>query len=213
MTEHPDQTQTELHQRIEMLELENAHLRKHVAAFIGEPRPGFDIMAFQTALRFYTMMAMLPAFLLFTVTFLPRGSLPVLYVAEGIPLLDVAGHASGYPGLGLGLIAFGGLAVGGLAVGGGAVGVIAVGGGSIGLVAIGGGSLGVVAVGGGACGVIAVAGGGLGYYLLAGGGRGRYCLTLKRQDPEAVALFTRYLPRLKRAFTGPLPVIPVEQMR
>ena len=77
MPEHPDQTEADLNKRLELLELEDARLRKHVAAFIGEPRPGFDVMAFQSALRFYIMMAMLPAYLLFALTFLPRGSLPV----------------------------------------------------------------------------------------------------------------------------------------
>ncbi|MEE8171024.1 MAG: hypothetical protein V3T70_10795, partial [Phycisphaerae bacterium] len=137
--------------------------------------------------------------------------LPDYEILPGLPLFAVFnGPGNGPFGVALGLFAAGGMAVGGLAFGGGAIGVIAVGGGALGLVAFGGGAVGLLALGGGAFGVIAIGGGAAGWYVLAGDGWGKYVLSRRRQDPEAVAFFTRYVPRLKRAFKGPMPVIPVD---
>jgi hypothetical protein len=120
-----------------------------------------------------------------------EGAAPVATVL-GLPLFH-----TGVPGIGW--FSCGGLAIGGIAVGGGALGVIAVGGAAVGIVALGGGAIGVIAFGGGAVGYIAIGGGAFGRYVLAGGGRGRYLLTPQRQDEQAVRLFTRYWPRLRRA--------------
>ncbi|HEV3119531.1 MAG TPA: hypothetical protein VGY58_20915 [Gemmataceae bacterium] len=122
----------------------------------------------------------------------------------GVPLYDTQGPITfGILSMGplaLGLVSFGGLAVGGIAFGGGAVGIVAIGGGAIGLIAMGGGALGVIAIGGGAVGYIAVGGGAVGRYTLGGGGAGKYVLSYTRQDEEAVRLFCKYLPPLRRAF-------------
>jgi hypothetical protein len=39
-------------------------------------------------------------------------------------------------------------------------------------------------------------------YVLAGGGKGRYVFTGRRQDPEAVAFFCKWVPRLRAAYSG-----------
>jgi hypothetical protein len=108
----------------------------------------------------------------------------------------------------IGVIAFGPLALGLITFGGagvfslGGIGVVSFGGGALGVVAIGGGACGVIAIGGGAVGYIAIGGGALGVYVLAGGGKGRYVFDRRRQDPEAVAFFCRYVPRLRTVFTA-----------
>ncbi len=66
-------------------------------------------------------------------------------------------------------------------------------------------------MGGGAGGVFALGGGAAGKYVLAGNGVGKYVFSLKRQDAEAVAFWTRWMPRLRAAVTNPMPVIPVEK--
>jgi hypothetical protein len=108
----------------------------------------------------------------------------------------------------VGVIAFGPLALGLITFGGAGVfslqgiGVVSFGGGALGVVAIGGGACGVIAIGGGAVGYIAIGGGALGVYVLAGGGKGRYVFDRRRQDPEAVEFFCRYVPRLRTALRG-----------
>ncbi len=102
------------------------------------------------------------------------------------------------PGITAGIVAIGGMAVGVIAIGGGAVGLFAVGGGALGLIAVGGMACGVFAAGGGAVGLITLGAGGIGRYVLAVGGLGRYLFTQHRRDPEAVELFCRYIPKLKK---------------
>jgi len=91
---------------------------------------------------------------------------------------------------GIGIISLGGVGI--LSFGGIGLGAIALGGAACGLIAIGGAALGYIAVGGGACGV----------YVLAGSGKGRYVFDRRRQDPEAVEFFCKYVPRLRNAFTA-----------
>jgi hypothetical protein len=91
---------------------------------------------------------------------------------------------------GAGLISLGGVGI--VSFGGVAVGAVAIGGAACGLIAVGGAALGYVAVGGGACGI----------YVMAGGGKGRHVLDSRRQDPEAIRFFCKYVPRLRAAFTA-----------
>jgi hypothetical protein len=81
----------------------------------------------------------------------------------------------------------------------------------VGLIALGGGSLGVIAIGGGAAGYVAIGGGAAGRYALGQNAYGKAVFCMRRQDPEAVALFLRWLPRFKAAVTAPLPVVPVSE--
>jgi hypothetical protein len=77
-------------------------------------------------------------------------------------------------------------------------------GGSVGVIAFGGGAIGLIAAGGGAVGYYALGAGGMGRYVLACGGLGQYLFTPHRQDPEAVELFCRWLPRLRK-YVGKTP--------
>jgi len=203
-----------LRQRVSELERQNLRLRQRTEQVFGADDPDFDPRTFQRVLSRYMMMLSLPMGVLF-----PLLAVAVVFgtgvLRQRIPvgptvLFDFAGMQSGMPGLGLGIIAFGGAALGVIAVGGFAVGLIAIGGGAIGVVAIGGGAVGLIAFGGGAVGWIAVGGGAAGRYALGGQGAGKYVFSLKRRDKEAVAFFCRYLPALKKAITGPMPVVPVD---
>jgi hypothetical protein len=100
--------------------------------------------------------------------------------------------------LGVGVISFGGF--GFIAFQG--VGIVSLGGVGLGVIAMGGAACGVIAIGGAALGYIAIGGGAFGVYVLAGGGKGRYVFTRQRQDPEAVAFFGKWLPRLRTTFTA-----------
>jgi hypothetical protein len=108
----------------------------------------------------------------------------------------------------IGLISIGPLSVGVISVGGFGVvafqgiGIVSLGGVGLGVIALGGAVCGVVAIGGAALGYVAIGGGAIGVYVLAGGGKGRYVLTSQRKDPEAVAFFCKYVPRLRRVFTA-----------
>ncbi len=125
----------------------------------------------------------------------------------GLPLYDWGVPLSHFH-TAFGLIAFGALAAGFLACGFGAVGIVAVGLGAVGLVAVGGGAVGLIAVGGGSWGYIAIGGRARGRWVLARSGRGRFVFSATRQDPEAVAAFTRYFPRLGQAYATPTPEKP-----
>jgi hypothetical protein len=206
--------------QVQALQNRIAELERTLDGFGLRPKPGFDPLAFQQAFgacygRGVMLVLLVGAVAFGTVALLANGTLPG-GVSEatiaGLPVC-VTGNAPGpFPvkvaGLpvgifalhGIGLVSVGGLAVGFLAVGGGAFGVVAIGGGAVGLVAFGGGAIGVLAFGGGAVGYVAVGGGGFGQYVLAGDGKGRHVFDRRRQDPEAVALFCRWLPRLRSAF-------------
>lgn len=131
----------------------------------------------------------------------------------------------------IGIISVGAVAVGVVAIGACSVGVIALGAGSIGIFAVGAYSVGVFAFGGNAFGVVALGAGtrygaidkwsaprgrfdigravGLvamgptasGVYTLSYAGKGRYMFSPNRQDAEAVALFTRWLPKFGKALS------------
>ena len=209
--------------QVEALQNRIAELERTLDGFGLRPTPGFDLLAFQRAFGAYCGRGIVLVLLIAggasaAVTLLANGTLPG-GVSEttvfGLPLC-VTGYASGpFPvtvarmpvGIfavhGIGLISAGGLAVGVLAIGGGAFGIVAIGGGAVGVIAFGGGAFGLLAAfGGGAVGHVAIGGGGFGRYVLAGDGKGRYVLDRRRQDPEAVALFCRWMPRLRQAFTG-----------
>lgn len=210
----PLDSQDELARRLDLLERENDRLRRQIEDVVGPDNPCFNRAAFQRALRFYLIAFMLPLQFLFVpfilVPFLPS-LLPKLPMIGPIPLLDLGGGGTSHPGIGLGIIALGGLGVGVIAIGGGAVGVVAMGGGALGVLAVGGGAVGILAFGGGAAGYIAIGGSALGRYALGQNAYGKAVFSMRRQDPEAVKFFVRWLPRLKAAITTPLPVVPVKQ--
>jgi hypothetical protein len=118
--------------------------------------------------------------------------LPLMVIGVGeIGLFSFGPQAFGMVSfLGVGVISFNG------------VGIVSFGGASLGVVGIGGAACGLIAVGGAALGVVAVGGGAFGCYVLAGGGRGKYVFDRRRQDPEAVEFFCKYIPRLRTALTS-----------
>ena len=131
--------------------------------------------------------------------------------------------------IGIGLIAVGALTVGVVSIGACSVGVIAMGAFSVGLVAVGafsvgifafgGNSFGIIAIGAGtrhgyevgprgrfdigrAVGVIAIGPAACGVYTLSYKGKGLHVFSPDRQDAEAVAFFTRWLPKFKGALSS-----------
>ena len=130
-----------------------------------------------------------------------------------------------------GIVSVGAVAVGVVAIGACSAGVFALGAGSVGIFAFGAFSAGIFAVGGNAFGVVALGAGtsyggidkwsaprgrfdigravGMvamgptahGRYTLSYAGKGRYMFSLTRQDEEAVALFTRWLPKFSDVFS------------
>ena len=116
--------------------------------------------------------------------------------------------------IGIGFIAVGALTLGVIAMGACSVGIVAVGAFSVGIVAFGGNSFGIIAIGAGtrhgyevgsrgrfdigrAVGVIAIGPRACGVYTLSYEGKGLHMLSPDRQDVDAVALFTRWLPKFK----------------
>jgi len=192
--------------RLYLLERENARLKGRLSDVGLEDNPNFNPGAFQKALQYYTRYLVLPVILVAPLMVAAQTSwLPFKDVSIGpLPLVD-SGNSASHRGIGIGIIAAGALSIGVVAVGGLSVGILAMGGG-----AIGGGAAGIFALGGGAIGVYALGGGAAGKYVLGGSGVGKYVFSLKRQDAEAVAFWTRWLPRLRVAVTNPMPVIPVE---
>jgi hypothetical protein len=121
------------------------------------------------------------------------GNLPLLSIAIGPDLEkgEIRGmrRASSRIGdMAAGWVAIGGLAFGGVALGGLSAGVVAIGGLSIAAVAFGGLSISIVALG-----RLSV-----GYYACGGAAFGQYVMSAVMRDPEAVELFGRFLPWLKR---------------
>ena len=118
----------------------------------------------------------------------------------------------------VGVVAIGACSVGVVSMGACSVGIVAVGAFSIGIFAFGGNSFGVIAIGAGtrygyeigprgrfdigrAVGVIAIGPEAHGVYTLSYTGRGVYTLSPDRQDADAVALFTRWMPKFKGALS------------
>ena len=118
----------------------------------------------------------------------------------------------------VGVVSIGACSVGMIAMGAFSVGIVAVGAFSVGIIAFGGNSFGVIAIGAGtrhgyevgprgrfdigrAVGVIAIGPEAHGVYTLSYTGRGVYTLSPDRQDADAVALFTRWLPKFKGALS------------
>lgn len=108
----------------------------------------------------------------------------------------VSGHIA------IGFVALGSLSIGVVCNGIFSVGIFAVGSTACGVIAIGGGAIGVIAVGMNAIGVVAIGGNAMGVYALSyrAKNKGRYMFSPERQDAKAVALFTRWLRKLKEAF-------------
>ena len=118
----------------------------------------------------------------------------------------------------VGVVSIGACSVGVISMGAFSVGIVAVGAFSVGIVAFGGNSFGVIAIGAGtrhgyevgprgrfdigrAVGVIAIGPEAHGVYTLSYTGRGVYTLSPAHQDADAVALFTRWLPKFKGALS------------
>ena len=114
----------------------------------------------------------------------------------------------------VGVVSIGACSVGVISMGAFSVGIVAVGAFSIGIFAFGGNSFGVIAIGAGtrygyevgprgrfdigrAVGVIAIGPEAHGVYTLSYRGRGIYTLSPDHQDADAVALFTRWMPKFK----------------
>ena len=97
-----------------------------------------------------------------------------------------------------GVFAMGILLFGIIVVGINVIGIFALGMNACAVVAIGGNAVGVVAIGGNAVGVVAIGYNAYGIYVLSYSerSRGKYVFAPHRQDPKAVALFTRWFPRL-----------------
>ena len=102
--------------------------------------------------------------------------------------------------IGIGYIAVGAISVGVIAVGACSVGIVAAGAFSIGIFAWGAFSLGIIAIGQ-SVGVVAIGPAACGIYTLSYKGKGRHVFSLDRQDAEAVALFTRWMPKFKGALS------------
>lgn len=101
----------------------------------------------------------------------------------------------------IGIISVGAVTVGVVAIGACSAGVIAVGAGSVGVFSFGAFSVGIFAFGSQAVGMVAIGSVAYGQYTLSSSGRGRYMFSLNRQDEEAVALFTRWLPKFSDVFS------------
>ena len=121
-------------------------------------------------------------------------------------------------GLTVGVVSIGACSVGVIAMGACSVGIVAVGAFSAGIFAFGGNSFGIIAIGAGsrhgyevgprgwfdigrAVGVIAIGPKACGVYTLSYEGKGTHMLSPDRQDADAVALFTRWLPKFKEALS------------
>ena len=122
----------------------------------------------------------------------------------------------------VGVIAIGACSVGVFALGAGSVGIFAFGAFSAGIFAFGSSAFGLVAVGAGSrygtidkwsaprgrfdigrvVGIVAVGPTASGRYSLSYDGKGRYMFSLNRQDEEAVALFTHWLPKFSEVFAS-----------
>ena len=118
----------------------------------------------------------------------------------------------------IGVVSIGACSVGVISMGAFSVGIVAVGAFSIGIFAFGGNSFGIIAIGAGtrhgyevgprgrfdigrAVGIIAIGPEAHGVYTLSYTGRGVYTLSPDCQDADAIALFTRWLPKFKGALS------------
>ena len=121
----------------------------------------------------------------------------------------------------VGVIAIGACSVGIFALGAGSVGIFAFGAFSVGIFAFGRNAFGVIALGAGsrygmidkwsaprgrfnigkAVGIVAMGPNASGVYTLSYVDKGRYTFSPNRQDAEAVALFTRWLPKFNEVFS------------
>lgn len=112
------------------------------------------------------------------------------------------------------VVSIGACSVGVIAIGAFSVGVVSIGAFSVGIFAFGGNSFGIIAIGartrhgyevgprgrfdiGRVVGVIAIGPKACGVYTLSYEGKGVHVLSPDRQDVDAVALFTRWLPKFK----------------
>ena len=122
----------------------------------------------------------------------------------------------------IGIISVGALTVGIVSIGAFSVGIVAIGAFSVGIFAFGGNAIGIIAIAAGTgygiintksgprgrfdigrvAGIIAIGPEAYGLYTLSYTGKSRYMFSLDRQDTEAVALFTHWLPKFKEVFSA-----------
>ena len=122
----------------------------------------------------------------------------------------------------VGVIAIGACSIGVLALGAGSFGIFAFGAFSVGIFAFGGNTIGLIALGAGTrygmidkwstprgrfdigkvLGIVAVGATAYGRHTLSYAGKGRYMFSPNRQDEEAVALFTRWLPKFSEVISS-----------
>ena len=175
------------------------------------------VLTYLVAFGFYTIAILnknldiaLPSFLRAIITFeYWSWTNETVVDAIGIGFIAVGG-------LTVGVVSIGACSVGVIAMGACSVGVVAVGAFSVGIFAFGGTSFGIIAIGAGtrhgyevgpkgrfdigrAVGVIAIGPKACGVYTLSYEGKGTHMLSPDRQDADAVALFTRWLPKFKEA--------------
>ena len=130
--------------------------------------------------------------------------LPVVLEAIPYSRLTIGKIVSG--AIAIGFVAMGSLPLGIVSSGILPIGVFAFGATACGIIAIGGGcAIGVVAIGTNSIGVVAIGYNAMGVYVLSyrdneAKNKGKYMFSPERQDAKAVALFTRWMPKLKNAF-------------
>ena len=102
----------------------------------------------------------------------------------------------------IGFVAIGNLNIGFLSSGLLSVGIFSFGATACGIIAIGPAAIGLLSVGMNAIGVVAIGYNTMGVYVLSysAKSKGRYMFSPERQDAKAVALFTRWIPKLREAF-------------
>ena len=137
-----------------------------------------------------------------TFGFITIGIISVGAVAFGVVTIGVCSAGVFALGVGsIGIFAFGAFSVGVFAFGGNAIGLIALGAGSrYGAIDKWSAPRGRFNIGR-AVGMVAMGVTASGRYTLSYAGKGRYMFSLERQDAEAVALFTRWLPKFSEVFS------------
>ena len=157
----------------------------------------FNSETFKKTLLFYLIMLSVA----WGVLVLSGFGLPLVLKAIPHSRLAIGEIVSGITAIGL--VAMGSLSIGIVSIGIISVGVLACGATACGIIAFGTGAVGVIAIGMNAVGVVAIGYNAMGIYTLSYRvkNRGRYIFSPERQDAKAVVLFTRWMPKLKNAFT------------
>jgi len=150
---------------------------------------------------------LLPPFPFYIIPLMWLFGYPVDWRVSSVAIIAVGMKAIGvvtFGHIGIGILAAGSIALGVVAAGPVGIGICASGILSFGVFAFGVCPVGCIAIGEFAIGIVAVGRNAIGIYSLSyrGKGGGRYVFSTHRQDVEAVAFFTRWLPKLKDAFSN-----------